>query len=206
MIKVIKLKKIMIFVIIFVIIFGILYYKNFLSGNNIIKNRSGNIEKILDNIENYSAEISVTINSNKTQNEYLIYQEVKDDCSIQEIKKGESIEGVRIERNQNNLKIVNSKLKLEKIYENCTNLLNNAMFLNTFVQDYRNDKNDSNCYEENGKLILEVDLNGNQNTYIKFKKLYLDKKTKKPTKLEIKDNTKKETICIVYNNIELIEK
>lgn len=203
MIKAIKLKKIVIFVIIFCMIFGILYYKNFLFGNNISKNRSGNqMEQVLDDMKSYHAQINVTVTSNKTQNEYMMEQEVKDDYCMQEVKQAEAIEGVKIELSQNNLKISNTKLNLEKVYENYSNLLNHAMFLNSFVEDYRNEENISNCFEENGAWIFEVNLNKNQNTYIKYKKLYVDSKTKKPTKLEIKDNTKKETICIVYNNIE----
>lgn len=204
MIRAIKLKKIVVFIIIFCIFFGILYYKNFLFGNNISKNRNSNqIEDILKSIENYRAEINVTVNSNKTQNSYVINQEVNGEESKQEVKEGKNIEGVKIELNQDNLKISNTKLSLEKVYENYSNLLNHAMFLNSFVSDYKNQENDSNCFEENGELILEVKLNNNQNTYIKYKKLYVDSKTGKPTKLEIKDNTKNKTICIVYNNIEL---
>ena len=203
MIKVIRLKKIVIFVIIFGVIFTILYYKNFLFGNNIIKNRSNNVEEILNNIQNYNAEITVTISSNKTQNEYVMHQEVENDYSMQEVISGENIEGMKIELNQNKLKIINSKLNLEKVYEDYTNLLNNSIFLNSFINDYKTDTNTSKCSEENGELILEVKLNNNQNTYIKYKKLYIDKQTQKPIKLEIKDDAKKETICIIYNNIEL---
>lgn len=201
MIKAIKLRKIVIFVIIFCMIFAILYYKNFLFGNNISKNRSG--EEILNDMEQYNAEIKVTITSNKTQNEYIMQQEVKDDYCMQEVKKGDSIEGVKIELNQNNLKISNTKLNLEKVYENYNNLLNHAMFLNSFVADYKDDANDSNCFEENGELIFEVKLNNNQNTYIKYKKLYVDSESGKPTKMEIKSHLKNETICIIYNNIEI---
>jgi len=198
----IKFKKIMIFVIIFLIFFIIFHYKNFLFGNNIIKNRNKE-EQILNSFGNYSAEIEAKVTSNKTENLYKMRQEVNGDMSTQEIIDGETIEGVKIELNQNNLKISNSKLGLEKIYENYTNLLNNALFLNSFANDYLNEKNMSNYSEEDDQIIMEVKLNNTQNTYIKYKKLYVDKITLKPTKMEIKDNTKKETICIIYNNVEL---
>ena len=204
MIKAIKLKKIVIFVILFFIIFSIFYYKNFLFGNNISKNRSNNkTEDILNQMRNYYAEINVTVSSNKTQNSYEITQEVKDDYSMQEVKKGESIEGVKIEQNQGQLKVSNSKLNLEKVYENYHDLLNNSLFLNTFVADYENQANDAKCSEENGELIFEVKLNNNQNTYIQYKKLYVNTENLKPTKLEVKSHSQKETICIIYNNIEL---
>lgn len=203
MIKAISLKKILIFGMIFLIFFGVLYYKIFLFGNNISKNRSASqTEDMLNAMKNYCAEMEVTVNSNKTQNSYAMKQEVEGDWSMQEVTKGENIEGVKIELNGSNLKVSNSRLNLEKVYENYQNLLNNAMFLNSFVADYENEKNTSNCHEENGELILEVNLNNHSNTYINHKKLYVDVKTGKPTKLEIKDNTQKETICILYNNVE----
>ena len=199
-----NLKKIVIFVIILLIIFCILYYKNFLFGNNIIKNRSEKeIEQILTNLQNYKAQIDVKVTSNKTTNYYQMYQEVKEDYSMQEIINGENISGVKIEIRQNNLKIKNSKLKLEKIYEDYKDIFNNAIFLNTFANEYQNPENISNYYEENSKIILEITLQNNPNTYIKYKKLYIDSQTLLPTKLEIKGNNKKETISIIYNSIEI---
>lgn len=204
MIRVFRLRKIVIFVIIFVAIFGILYYKNFISGNNISKNRSDKkIEEIINSMGNYSAEINVTVLSNKTQNEYVIYQEVNGDYSMQEVKKGKNIEGLKLEQTGNNLKISNSKMNLEKVYENCENLMNNAMFLNSFAKDYKNEANEISFSDANGEIILEIKLNNSQNTYVKYKKLYLDAKTMEPIKLEIKDNTKKDTICIIYNSVDL---
>ncbi len=203
MIKAIKLKKIVIFVILFFIIFAILYYKNFLFGNNIIKNRSSNKnEDVLYHLENYTAEANITVTSNKTQNSYVVKQEVSSNYSMQEVIKGESIEGVKIEISEGNLKVSNSKLNLEKVYENYHDLLNNSLFLNTFVADYKEAENETKCEQQDEQMIMEVKLNKNQNTYIQYKKLYLDTKTGKPQKLEVQDNTKKETICIVYNNIE----
>ena len=203
MFKVLKLKKIVIFVIIFCMIFIFFNYKNFLFGNNIIKNRSDKgTEAILKNSNNYTADISVTVNSNKTQNNYEIYQEVKDNYSMQEVTNGDDIKGVKIELNGKDLKISNSNLKLEKVYENYKNMLNNAMFLNSFANDYMNEENDVKVYEENEKIIIEVKLNSNQNTYIKYKKLYVNKENLKPEKMEIKDNAQNETICIIYNNVE----
>ena len=204
MIKTIKLKKIAVFVIIFVIVFGISYYKIFLSGNNINKNRSTKkIDETLNSFNSYSAEVEVKIKSNKTENVYQMYQEVGDDFSIQEVKNGGDIAGMKIELNGNNLTISNSRIELSKVYSNYTDLLGNAMFLNTFTKDFFDDKNFSDTSVQDGEIILEVELKNNQNTYIKYKKLYINEKTLIPTKMEIKNNTKNETICIVYNNVEL---
>ncbi len=198
MFKVVKLKKIVFFVFLFVMIFGIFYYKNFLFGNNIIKNRSDNVEDILNEMKNYCADVSVTVTSNKTENLYDMYQEVQDEYSMQELK-----DEVKIEINGSCLRVSNTSLGLEKVYENYSNLMNNSLFLNCFVNDYQNEMNKSNCYEKNGEMIYEVKLSNSYNTYIKYKKLYVDSKTKLPTKLEVKDDTQNKKICIVYNNIEL---
>ena len=116
MFKVLKLKKIVVFVIIFCTIFVIFNYKNFLFGNNIFKNRSDrNIEDFLVQCNKYTADITVTVNSNKTQNSYEIHQEVRDNYSMQEITSGDNIKGIKIALNGENLKISNSNLKLEKV-------------------------------------------------------------------------------------------
>lgn len=203
MIKVVNLRKIVVFVVIFVIFFIILYYKNFLFGNNISKNRvDKKIENILQNMNNYNAEIEVTVSSNKTENKYKMYQEVENNHSMQEISDGEN-EGMKIELNDGILKISNAKLNLEKVYENYEETLNNSLFLNSFANDYSDEENNSKSAEENDEIVLEVELKKNTNTYIKYKKLYLDKNTLNPKKLEVKGTTKKETICIIYNSVEL---
>ena len=43
----------------------------------------------------------------------------------------------------------------------------------------------------------------NGNKYISYKKLYINKSTRKPEKLEIKDITQKTVIYILYNEIEI---
>ena len=203
MFKVVELKKIVVFVILFCTIFAFFYYKNFLSGNNIFKNRSDrNIEEFLKNCNNYTADITVTVNSNKTQNIYDMYQEVRDNYTMQEITDGENIKGVKIELDGENLKISNPNLKLEKIYEGYKNVLNNSMFLNSFEEDYKNEENEVKSYDKNDEIVFEVKLSSNQNTYIKNKKLYVNIETLMPTKMEINDNAQNETICIIYNNVE----
>lgn len=204
MIKVIKLKKIIFFVILFFVFFLIIYYKNFLFGNNIIKNRNSNkIDEIIGNLDNYYAEVDVIVKSNKTENIYKMYQECKDGYSMQTVKNKDGNEELKIEFNQNVLKVSNSNLSLEKIYENYNDLLNNSLFLNSFIFDYNNKSNNVEFEENDKEIILNIRLNNNENTYIKYKKIHINKDTKKPTKLEIKDNTQNETICIIYNNIEL---
>lgn len=199
MIRAVKLKSVIWVVLIFFIILLIFYYKNCLFGNNIIKNRNRIENRILNSLENYTAEIELTINSNKTSNLYVVEQEVHDKYSMQKLKNDD---GVKIELVDNTLKITNSKLNQEKVYENYSDLMNDNLFLDTFVRDYRNQENNSKFYEKDKEIVLEVQLNQNKNTYVNKKILYVNSETLKPTKLEIKDITNNETICILYNNVE----
>lgn len=187
---------------ILLIIFFIFYYKNSRNGNNIIsKSQDEIIEYILNDFKEYIATIEVTVTSNRNENIYSIRQEVTENLSVEEVLSPESINGLKIQLEGNSLKVSNTELQLEKIYNNYETLLNNSLFLNVFIEDYKT--NESKNYEENGKIILETSLENNSSTYIKYKKLYVDKETGKPTKLEIKDNTKKTRICIIYNDIEI---
>jgi len=198
-----KIKKpVCIICLIILIIFLSFYYKISKSGNNIInKNQDEIIEYILNDLKGYEATVEIIVTSNKNENIYLVNQSVTEEMSKQEVVKPEDVEGLIIELNGNSFKVTNSKLQLEKIYNDYEILLNNALFLNVFIKDYN--ENISRNYEENGEIIFETKLENNSNTYIKYKKLYVDLETGKPKKLEIKDNAQKNKICIIYNDIEI---
>ena len=113
------MKKIyIIFVIIFVLIFSIFYYKKSKLGNTIINlSKEKNIENILSNNLKYDAKLKVKIYSNKNENEYNL--KIKEDgkYSLLEVTGNKDISGLRIEKKQGDLIVKDSKLKLEKIYE-----------------------------------------------------------------------------------------
>ena len=99
------------------------------------------------------------------------------------------------------LKIENSNLNLNEIIENYTNLENNNLDLSMFIDEYKN-SNESNYEEKDDEIIMKV-KNDKENIYVKEKILYINKKTYKPVKLEIKDNKQKERIYILYNEVEI---
>lgn len=196
-----KNKKIVfIFATICILIFLFIYYIFGILGNN--KNRSQEeiVESLLKEICNYEANITVEVFSNKNENVYEIYQQVKDDKSKYVVRSPEEIENLTIENEEGKLKISNSKLKMEKVYQDYEEIFNNNLFLNTFSKDCR--ENNFNFYEKDKELILEVKLN-NSNTYAKYKELHFNLQSNIPTELLIKDNTKKTSIRIVYNDIKI---
>lgn len=195
-----KQKFLIIFVFICSIIFCIFYYIFSVSGNNINISQEQIVEEALKEFNNYEANLEITVKSNKNENKYEVNQIVNNQYSKQEVMSPENLKNMIIELEENKLKILNSNLNMEKIYENYDYVLNNSLFLNTFANDYFN--NNSEIYEKDGKIIVEIKLSNNPNTYIKYKYLYLDAKSHIPEKLEIKDITKNPYISIIYNDIK----
>ena len=189
--------------IIFIISVGFIFYKNSIKNLKIGNNK--NSQEIVDyilNLSSYEAEVTVNITSNKNSNKYILKQKYqKDKEHIQEVIEPSNIAGVKIINDGKNLKIENSNLNLNEIIENYTNLENNNLDLSMFKDEYKN-SNQSNYEEKDDKIIMKV-KNDKENIYVKEKTLYIDKKTYKPVKLEIKDNKQKERIYILYNEVEI---
>lgn len=159
-------------------------------------------QEIIDNILNissYEAVIEVEINSNKNTNKYIIKQKYKaPDISEQEIMEPENIQGIKIIKNKNELKIENSKYNLTKIYNDYEYMTDNCLDLNTFIENYK--LNGKEIYEEkDNEIILRIETNHKYNKYIE---LYISKETGKPTKMEIKDNSKNTLIYILYREVK----
>jgi len=189
--------------IIFIISVGFIFYKNSIKNLKIGNNK--NSQEIVDyilNLSSYEAEVTVNITSNKNSNKYILKQKYqKDKEHIQEVIEPSNIAGVKIINDGKNLKIENSNLNLNEIIENYTNLENNNLDLSMFIDEYKN-SNESNYEEKDDEIIMKV-KNDKENIYVKEKILYINKKTYKPIKLEIKDNKQKERIYILYNEVEI---
>ena len=194
-------KIVFIFAIICIIVFSIFYYIFFISGNNIIRNQKEFIEDIFEDLECYGADIDVTITSNKNENKYNMKQLVDGEDSKLIINSPENVKGLEIEIKDDNLKIINEKTNMEKVYENYKKIINNSLFISTFIEEY--DEFPNQIQENEDEIIVEVNLEKNNNTYIKFKELYLDKETGLPRKLLIKDNNQKINTSIIYNDIKI---
>ena len=184
---------------IFLIFFNNKGAKNMKIGNN---SSSQDIVNYILNISSYEAEINVEINSNKNNNKYKIKQKYENSGIItQEIIEPNNINGVRITKENDNLRIENTDLNLNIILEKYAYLSDNILDLDSFIENYKNN-NESKFSEKNNELILEtVDNSNNKNP--KHKKLYIDRKTANPIKMEIKDTNKNSTIYIIYNEVKV---
>lgn len=183
--------------------------KNNKNSNNVAKNlKIGNnttSQEIVDyilNISSYEAEIEIEVKSNKNSNKYKIKQNYIDsENSTQEVIEPSNIQGLKVIREGNKIKIENTKLNLTKILETHKELTQNNLDLSTFIENYK--ENDGSTFkEENNQIIMETTAKENNN-YQKYLKLYVSKETGKPTKMEIKDTNQNTTIYIIYNEINI---
>lgn len=180
-------------------------YKIFENGNNMSNISIEEIEEYILNISSYEAEIEVTVESNKNTNKYLILQEyIKPNQYKQSILEPSNIEGVKIIYDGQNLTISNSKLNINKIYENYEYIVSNILTLESFISDYKDGKEENNTsfYEEVESYVFEVKVKSG-NKYIQNKILYVDKETGKPTKMLVQDINEKTVVYILYNEIKL---
>ena len=199
------MKKIVYSVIIFICIILIIFfvknnYKNNNIGNNNISKSSESIVNNILNINSFKAKISVEITTNKNNTKYILNQKfAQPNITKQIVDEPKNIEGLTTIYDGNNLKINNTKLNLNIIYENYQYICENDLFLNSFIEDYKK-SSESNYKEENDNIIMYTKTDNNKMMY---KILTIDKKTGNPIKLEIQDMNKNTNIYIIYNEIKL---
>lgn len=180
--------------IIFFIFFPNQTAKNLKIGNN---SSSQEIVDYILNISSYEAKVEVEVNSNKNQNRYLLKQQYKAPDTIeQEVLEPSNIAGVKISKNGNQLKLENTKLSLSSIFENYEYVSDNILDLNCFIQNYQTDEKAS-WKEENNQIIMMAKHEQEE------KKLFVDKSTGNPTKLEIRWTNKTNTVYILYNEVKI---
>ena len=141
-------------------------------------------EDIVDyilNINSYKAKLEIEVETNKNKNKYVVTQSLeKNNISMQEVLEPSNIAGVKTEYDGTNLKIINNQLNLTTTFENYSYIVENKLWLNSFIEDYKKYENSKVTSKEN-EIVLEVkDEEGNK--YSIYKKLYIDKKTRKTYK------------------------
>lgn len=188
------------FVIISISIFLILNYKKLKVGNTIVNQSEENIINSILNIKAYSAKLDVTIETNKNKNKYVISQKIENGEATQEVLEPENIAGVITKYDGKDLKVINNKLNLETTFQNYQYIVENRLWLDSFIKEYKESENKK--VNSNGKeIILEVKNSGN--VYNTVKKLYIDKHTGKPIKMEVEDINKKMLVYILYTEMTI---
>lgn len=201
-----KKSKLIIFLIIVILIVSILFLIFSKKTVKVFKNgKTKTSQEIVDyilNISSYNLKVTVEVISNKNNNKYILNQEYTEpNISKQEVIEPSNIAGIKITKDGSNLKLENSKLNLNTIFENYNYLGDNCLDLICFIENYKT-YTESEFIEEEKQIIMKT-RSGSENKYTKNKVLYIDKETCKPTKLEIKDNNEKTTVYILYNEVKI---
>lgn len=199
-----KNKKIIFLIIIVLLILAILCF--FFVNKGKVKKIGNNSssQEIVDyilNISSYETTINVEVTSNKTTNKYVIKQQyISPNIETQEVIEPSNIEGVKIIKNGNDLKLENTDLNLQNVYNNYEGLAENCLDLSNFIKCYK--ENEISNYEENENEIIMC-TQDDDNKYTQNRKLYISRETGKPTKMEVTDINKNITVYIVYNEVKI---
>jgi len=171
---------------------------------------AGKIRKLYENIESYTAEISVTVNSNRTSKTYSIFQYYRSPDSYREdmILPDGGIGARYIFANGSAALIPpngSGAVTLDggRLAEN-----KNFMFLPDFFAGYYNSQGTKITAggDLSGSMtVLELPLSGN-NVHRFYQKLWMDDKTCLPVKLETYDINMNPMITAVYKEFKLNEK
>lgn len=207
-----KIITILIMIILIIITAFTIYYlyknsnKDLNLQNNLANKSNQEIEEYILNIASYEANIEVSIDGNKNKTQYKMKQSYANpNFEKQIIEEPSNISGLQTIYDGNTLTISNTKLNLSTVYQNYPYLVDNFLWLNCFIQDYKNAKSTNQnvkLYDENNMVVMEIKL-ANSNQYISIKKLFIEKETGKIAKMIIQDNKQKNTICIIYKDIKI---
>lgn len=199
-----KIITIAIILITIIVIFFIkINYKSLKNGNNMSNKSAKEITQYILDINSYEAEAEVLIESNKNSNKYKIKEKYSKDKNVfkREILEPENLNGVSFIYDGINLKVQNTTLNLNKIYQNYPYIGENNITLIDFINDYK-ESDETNVIESEKEIVLELKIK-NGNKYVAYKKLFINKEEGKIDKLEIQDITQKTIIYILYNEIKI---
>lgn len=199
-----KIKIVIIAIIIAIIIAFFIKFNNNVTKISKIGNNSSSQEIVnyVLNISSYEAEIEVQVNTNKNTNKYKLKQiYINNENITQEVIEPSNIQGVKIIREKNSLRIENTKLSLTKIIENYKEITQNNLDLMNFIENYKKNNN-SKFKEEDNQIIMETVANTEGN-YQKYLTLYVSNNNGNPIKMEVKDTNKNTLIYIIYNEIKI---
>lgn len=201
--KVVLLLVVLIAIIILSVFFIKKYYKTTNLGNTILNKTTEGITEYILNINSYDAQVEITVNSNKNTNKYIVRQQfASPNIAKQVVQEPSNIKDLTTMFDGTNLKIENTKLNLTILYENYNYITENHLFLNYFIADYQN-SSESKVSEKDNTIIMQTKANSENTKNTVYKKLYVDKNSGKPIKMEVQDINQKTQVYILYNEIKI---
>lgn len=198
--RIIVISIVIIILLIFFIFFSKNNYKISEIGNTMSNKNIEEIEEYILNISSYEAKLEVTVQSNKNTNKYILKQKyINSKLEEQVVVEPSNIEGLTVLYENGKLTINNTKLNLQTVYDNYEETTQNNLWLNSFIEEYKNNNNRS-ISEDSNYVIMTVNT---ANNYEKVETLYINKNTGNPEKMIIQDKNQKNMVYILYNEIRI---
>ena len=116
-------------------------------------NSSEEIKQNILNTKSYEALVTVTIQSNKNSNTYVLKQRCVNSIFYQEVIEPSNIKGTILELNGTELKISNTRLNATQIIQNYKSVTENHLWLEYFIKDYLSSSNST--VEETDTEIID---------------------------------------------------
>ena len=201
------MKKIITIAIIIIVVISIIFvkfnYKKIKHGNNMNSKSAEEIARYILDIDSYEAVEEITVNSNKNINKYIVSEKCSREENIykKEILEPDNLNKITFTYDGSNLKIENSTLNLSKIYENYPYIGEQNTTIFEFINNF-NESDETNIEENEEEIVLSLKIK-NGNKYISYKKLYINKNSGNPIKMEILNTSQKEIVYILYNEIKI---
>ena len=164
-----------------------------------------NIQKTLNSISTYECKAEITIVGNKSSKDYKVYHKFKKPNKyIAEIIAPEDNKGNKTMYNGKQVYLYNKSINQYEILKSYNITEEKMLFLGYFLRNLNMAEEveiDEEKVEDKDYIIIKLDIPGN-NKYRVYEKLWVDKKTHIPYKLVIFDEKDKETVNVVYKDIE----
>ena len=179
--------------------------KNLNLGNTLSNKTIQEIEEYILNISSYEAQIEVTITSNKNENKYKIRQSYSEpNIEKQIVEEPSNLQGLETIYDGNILTIRNTKLNLITIYQDYPYFSNNDLWLHSFIEEYKQEKNEgkTRLLEKENKIIMELKTQTSDKS-VEYKKLVINKEENRIEEFMVQDKNQKNLVYILYNEIKI---
>jgi len=202
-----KGKKMCVVVLAILLVVGVLFFwqnshKNLKSGNTMHIQTEEELERYILNIRAYKAEMTVSIQSNKTNHRYKMRQEYeKNGIQKMIIEEPEIRKGMEIIKQGETITVKNTHLGFRNLYAEQEGMTGNYMWLPTFLETYQNDRARSKKKTETETIFFASIQT--KHPYYQYLELHVDNRTKKPTQFMVQDKDKNNRIYILYNEMEI---
>ncbi|SHH48403.1 germination lipoprotein GerS [Tepidibacter thalassicus] len=158
------------------------------------------LHKKITNLKSYSCIARINVFGNKSSKEYIVkhYYKAPDYYKLETLSPS-NIRGKVTIYNKDNIIVKNPNCK-DEFRITYKGIENRYLFVGDFIKNILENEN-LDVFSDRYFLILETSIPGSS-FYFSKEKIYIDKKTLKPNKLEIIDSNGKKRFIVIYKEFK----